>query len=436
MDCLNYLYRLKCDDIPDDVKEQVKRCLRDIIATAAGAMSLPTSAQGEALVRRQYGKGVVPLWFKDWESSAVGAAFYNALAIDSLDFHDGFRPCKGHAGATVVPAAIGACAGRKVSGEKLITALLIGYEIACRAGLAVHALYEPAYHSSGSWAALGAAAAAAYIMDVPAEKFDEILGITEYYAPMSPMLRCTIHPGAVKDGAAAGAWAAATALEMFTVGMPGVPSIFTSEPVAQQQMSSLADEWLIMKQYFKPYPVCRWAQPAVEGVRHLQQKHTLNHTDIESVEVAMFAEGASLGRKKYPPLNSDDAQYNIAWAVAAMLVTEKLGVEQVSPANLTNRDIIDLGHKIKTSVAPDIQENFPSQCLSRVIIALKDGRILKSPTMSARGDYDNPLSDAELEEKYDSLVYPALGRNRGAELKKVIGSLEKYSADDLLDMLT
>lgn len=434
MDFQDFVCNLKWSDIPCEVQNQSKRCLADIIATAAGSTLLPLSDKGMALIKHQYGNGGVPLWFKQAKSSFVGASYYNALAIDSLDFHDGFRPCKGHAGATVSPVAIGACSGRSIRGETLLTALVIGYEIACRAGLAIHSLYCPAYHSSGSWASLGAAAAAAHIFNVPTDQIDGILGMAEYYAPMSPILRCTVYPGAVKDGAAVGAWAAAMAIEMYSCGMSGIPSVFTVESVGQQTLSSLGQDWIIMKQYFKAYPTCRWTQPAVECILHLRRKHHFCYTDIDSIELEMFEEGATLGKKRYPPENSDVAQYSIAWAVAALLVDGKLGVDQILPERLLSKEIIDLGLKVKTTVVEDLQRRFPQECLTRTTIVLKDGRILKSPTMGARGDYTKPLSDMELQEKFESTVAQAIGQDRCMKLKGIVTQLEKHSVDDLLEL--
>ena len=101
------------------------------------------------------------------------------------------------------------CAGSQVSGQDLLTAIVIGYEIARRAGLAVHSLYAPVYHTS--------------IVGVAAQRrpdancglfrlrIDAVLGMAEYYADLAddPMYR---KPFALKDGAAA-AWSAGMALQ-------------------------------------------------------------------------------------------------------------------------------------------------------------------------------------------------------------------------------
>jgi len=426
--------RIQWDGLPQAVRDQTKRCLKDIIGTAAGAQALPMARSVASLVREHYGRGPAPLWFSGWRSSTVGAAFANAITVDSLDCHDGFRPNKGHAGATVVPVAVGTCAGRDVSGAELLTAITIGYEIACRAGLAIHKMRPDNYHASGSWVALGAAAAGARLQGVAPDRVDHVMGTAEYYAPVSPMLRCVAQPGAVKDGAGAGAWAAATALAMDAAAIPGLPSLFSAEACGRELARSLGNEWLILKQYFKPYPTCRWTQPVVEGALYLQRRYGFRHTDIESIEVETFDVGADL--VNFPPEHSDAAQYSTPWAVAAMLVDGELGIDQVHPDRLNDPDILELGRRVKTHVAQDIQSRFPDECLARVTIVLKDGRKLSGPTLPARGDPTNPLTKDEMDAKFAALVTRSLGRRRCAELNDILETLEERPAADLLRALS
>ena len=423
------------EDLPNEVQKQAIRCLKDIIATSAGSMVLPVSRQARELINSQYGKGNVPLWFRNESTSFVGAAFYNALTVDSLDCHDGFRPNKGHAGATVVPIAVGTCAKQPVDGKELLTSIVIGYEIACRSGQVVHKLYEPAVHSSGAWASIGAAAAGARILGVPAECFDNVLGIAEYYSPISPILRCTTCPGVVKGAAAAGAWAAAMALEMYENNMPGLPSIFNAEPSGKKQIASFGEDWMIMRQYFKLYPTCRWTQPAVEAVLYLKQKFKFSYREIESIEISTFSEAATLGQFQYPPKHSDAAQFSMPWVIAAVLVDNQLGIEQIHPNRLSDPEIIKLGQRVKTCVAEEIQKRFPQECLAKVDMLLKDGRRLNAPVMSARGEHTNPFTKEQMDEKFNLLVTNSLGQEKCSLLNKVLETLPERSASDLLTLL-
>src|SRR3546814_2709957 len=86
------------------------------------------------------------------------AALAGAGCIDALDAHDGHRLTKGHAGVTVVPALLAFCdEAARCNGAEFLTRLVLGYEVATRAGIALHATAAD-YHTSGAWNALAAAA--------------------------------------------------------------------------------------------------------------------------------------------------------------------------------------------------------------------------------------------------------------------------------------
>lgn len=434
-DYAQWLADVTWEDLPEPVQRQTKRCVKDILATAAGSRGLPTYDAVLRLVRAQYGSGTAPLWFSGEDSSFVGACYFNAQVTDSLDCHDGFRPNKGHCGATVVPVALGACALREeaVGGPEWLTAVAVGYEIASRAGLALHALYAPHYHASGSWAAIGAAAAGAKLLRLPAEQVDDVLGMAEYYAPVSPMLRCTDHPSVVKDAAGPGAWAAAMALTIGLTGQPGLPSLLTEEALGREQAATVGQDWMILRQYFKPYPVCRWAQPVVEGLRTLRDAHGFTAEDIAAIEVETFANAANLTH--FPPTHSDAAQYSLPWAVAVFAVDGEIGVRQVHPSRLSDPQVLAMGRRITTRVADDLQARFPAEALARTTVRLHDGTELHGPTLGARGDYTNPLTDDELDEKAWALLQTGLGESRAAEVRELLDDLEQCPAHRLLDAL-
>ena len=105
--------------------------------------------------------------FDGRRAGLAGAAFAGAATIDSLDAHDGHVLTKGHAGVAVLPALLALIDGAQpgeaaadVDGREFLACLVLGYEIATRAGIALHSTARD-YHCSGAWNALGCAAIAA-----------------------------------------------------------------------------------------------------------------------------------------------------------------------------------------------------------------------------------------------------------------------------------
>ena len=435
MDYAQWLADLTWDDLPPEVRRQAKRCVKDIVATAAGSRCLPAWKSVRDICTAQFGPGPSPMWFSGQAGSLVGACYFNAQVVDSLDCHDGFRPNKGHCGATVVPVALSASALREdeFQGTELLTAVVAGYEIASRAGMALHDTYAPHYHASGSWAAIGAAAAGAKVLGISPGAVDDVLGMAEYYAPISPMLRCTDHPSIVKDAAGPGAWAAGMALALGREGLDGLPSLLTATAQGRELAATVGEDWMIMRQYFKPYPVCRWAQPVVEGLRFLRRDADFTWEQIERIEVETFANAVNLNH--FPPNHSDGAQYSLPWAVAVYAVDGALGVAQVDPSRLDDRRVLQTGERIVARVADDLEARFPAEALARTTVTLTDGRVLNGPTLGARGDYTDPLSDEEMNAKAVELLTVGLGELRCEEVLSALNGLDDGPIQRLLQVL-
>ncbi len=87
------------------------------------------------------------------------------------------------------------------------------------------------------------------------------------------------------------------------------------------------------------------------------------------------------------------------------------------------------------TTATDLQARFPLECLARVNVELNDGRSFSSPTMGARGDYTDPASDDELQDKFERLATPTLGTASCRRLSEVLDTLDQRPAADLLALL-
>jgi 2-methylcitrate dehydratase PrpD len=150
----------------------------------------------------------------------------------------------------------------------MLTALALGYEFGARAAMAQHSTVAD-YHTSGSWGAVTAAAVAARLLRLDHDQTRHALGIAEYHGPRSQMMRCIDHPTMVKDGSGWGAMAGVSAARLAAAGFTGAPAITVEE--APAYWADIGTRWYTMEQYFKPYPVCRWAPAPIEGVLALRR---------------------------------------------------------------------------------------------------------------------------------------------------------------------
>ncbi len=420
---VEFIHALHCADLPGEVVAQAKRCLIDLIGVAASARQTELSriVHGFAAQQMAAPTGGARLLFDGRRASRSGAAYAGASTIDALDAHDGHRLTKGHAGVALLPALLAfADTGDGIDGAEFLTCLAMGYEIATRAGMALHATAAD-YHTSGAWNALGCAAIGARLLGLDERATRHALGAAEYHGPRSQMMRCIDHPTMVKDGSGWGALAGVSAACLAADGFTGAPAVLIEGAAETVFWRDLGVRWEIMRQYLKPYPVCRWAHPAVAATQGLMAGHRLDREDIAAIEVKTFAAAARLGTR--PPRTTEEAQYAIGFPVAAAAVRGALGVAELSHDGLADADIGAMLARIRLVEDQAFSNSFPAERFAAVAITLHNGETLSSPPTAARGDPEDVLSDAEVLAKFHDLA-AALSADRRATIEQCVAALE------------
>ena len=420
MNIINFIHELTWEDIPREVRNQARRCLLDTLGTAINARETPASQiihDFSAMVFQ--GQGAY-LWQDGRMVSPSGAALANGITIDSLDIHDGHKLTKGHAGAAIVPALFATVAlsdEKTISGKELLTSLVVGYEIALRAGIALHKTV-PDFHSSGAWNALGCAAITSRRLLLTEIQTNEALGIAEYYGPRSQIMRVVDNPSMLKDGSGWGAMTGISAGLLAANGFTGAPALTVETPDVNDIWTDLDDNWRIMEVYFKPYGVCRWAQPAIACVLGLQKKYQIDPKLINKIKVFTFNTATHLTTRH--PQSTDQAQYSLPYPVAAALVYGRLGSQELSGESLHNPLVLRLADCVEMVDDPLLSKRFPAERIACVMIETIDGQVYQTAETSARWDPEDPPTDAELLEKFRWLAGTHLKLEDVTELERLI----------------
>ncbi|HET6802554.1 MAG TPA: MmgE/PrpD family protein, partial [Casimicrobiaceae bacterium] len=333
-DVVTFVRTLALESIPADVVRQAERCLLDLIGVAAGGARTPAASivNAYAATHMTSREGGARILFDGRRASAAGAAFAGATTIDALDAHDGHVLTKGHGGVAVLPALLAAIdAGADCDAAEFLTCLVIGYEIGTRAGIALHQSVSD-YHCSGAWNALACAAIVGRLLRLHDARLREALGIAEYIGPRGQILRVCAHPTMLKDGSNWGAHNGVTAALLARDGFTGAPALTVERDDVRPLWNDLGRRWRIREQYFKAYPVCRWAQPAIEAALALRREHRFDADDVARITIHSFREAIDLGSQCPRPATTDEAQYSLPYAVAAALVFERVNADAVSAA--------------------------------------------------------------------------------------------------------
>jgi 2-methylcitrate dehydratase PrpD len=420
MQPIEFIHDCSWQDFPDAVQGQARRCTLDTIGAGLGGWQTRLSQ-----IIRDFSASVYPgqeaqLWMDGRQVSPPGAALANGMTIDALDIHDGYNLTKGHAGAALVPTAMATASlnqAASISGQELLSSIVVGYEVAIRAGLALHATACD-YHTSGAWNALGCAAITARRLKLSPEQTQQALGIAEYHGPRSQMMRCIDHPTMLKDGSGWGAMTGVSAGLLASAGFTGAPALTVENEEVAEIWDDLGDRWLITEQYFKPFAVCQWAQPAIAGVLKLQKQHSLDLNTMRNIRVTTFHEATRLANPH--PATTEDAQYSLPFPVAAALVHRRLGPIELSGKALRHPLVLRLAERVELVEDPGYSAHFPSERLARVQIETDDGSSYNSGEVEASWGMEEPPSDEALREKFRWLASTCLSPERITELEAAI----------------
>jgi len=203
-------------------------------------------------------------------------------------------------------------------------------------------------------------------------------------------------------------------------GFTGAPAITIEDAVLRDFWSDLGQTWRIDEQYMKLYPVCRWAQPAVEAALSLVEKHQITASRIELVEIETFHEAKRLN---VIPNNTEQAQYSLPFSVAAALVRGSIGVPEVTTSGLMDNQILDLAKTVRITETDEFNKSFPARRFARATLRLKDGIVVTSEPTEAKGDPEDKFDDEVVWSKFNGLVEPVLGKGAATNLAQAIRSL-------------
>jgi 2-methylcitrate dehydratase PrpD len=407
-------------ELPPGTASQLRRRTLDTLAaaTAGYRMSGIDVTRGYALAALD-GTAATLLDGTADRASLAGATLANATAANTLDVDDGHREVKGHPAAVVVPPALAAAELADGSVGEFLDAVYVGYELAVRAGLAIHAT-DGVYTGTGSWGALGAAAAVARCLGLSHEATAHALGTAEYHAPRTPIMRGVERPGMTKDGVGWGAYAGTAAVELADRGFTGSGTVFDADGVSVTD--TLGDVTHVTDGYLKPYPCCRWAHPGIDAVLGLVDAHDVDPATVERIRVFTFEEATHLDTRR--PGTIEAAEYSYPYPVAAALVRGRFTRTELRDDARTDPAIRRLATAVELRTDDAIDDRFPAECLARVELRTTT-ETYASDVTRPRGSRERPLGADEHDRKVARLCRPTLD---AADVDAVWAALSDRSA--------
>jgi 2-methylcitrate dehydratase len=444
-----YAAGLTYEKLTAEAIHEAKRRFIDSFATAVGAMPSDAYAIARRCAQRVSGNPAASL-LGGGESSPEWATFVNGLLIRYLDFNDTyFSKEPAHPSDNLAPVlAVGEAVQAK--GTDLITAAVLAYEIQCRfcdaASLRAHGVDHVTY------GAISSATAAAKLLNLDPQQIIHAIGIAGVCNVALRQTRSgelSMWKGcAFANAARNGVFAATLAADGMTGPAPifegdlgffklvsreaFIPAPFGAEPGNQ-------DGFMINKTYIKFWPAEYHSQSAIDAAIQLHRDLGGDVSQVAAIDIHTFEASYNIIGKyaeAWAPRTRETADHSLPYCTAAALMDGDVTLATFDEERFTNPKLVEFTSKVKVHLDDALTARYPRGIPNRITLTLTDGRTLTREIEFPRGHAGNPMTDAEVETKFRTLVEPRYGKQRADEILSRCWELEKLTnVTDLIALL-
>ena len=361
----------------------------------------------------------------------VHAALANGMLAHADESDDSHAPSRTHPGCAIIPAALAVAESVHASGEQLIRAVVLGYDVASRVNYALgadtFAAASRSTHSVGG--TFGAGAAAGALLGLDDRQARHLLSFCAQQASgVGCHVRDPDHIEKAFDFGGMPARNGVTAAIMVAAGMTGVDDVFSGErnfleayapdPDAQCLIHELGQHFEILGTNIKKWPVGSPAQAALDALTLLIEAERVAPGEIESIEVHLPTRSArTVDNAPMPDLN-------VQHLLAMLLVDGTLSFDTIHDRErMQNPAILALRAKIALVPSEELTRAIPRR-QAVVTVRTRDGRSMSRRTVAVRGTADNPMTQGEVEAKAFDLIGGALGARRANAILRAMANLE------------
>lgn len=425
----NFILNTTWEDLPEEVQIRARVCFIDLMgALLIGSLS-EQFMTGKKLAKAIFGQGDIAIIGSKERFSFMGAAAAMGHSSNAYDIDDGHNIIRAHPGTSFIGGLLAAAYEKNISLKELLTTLVMSYETTIRMGQAIMDYYDFA-HSSGTFGAVGTAAGVGRIYGFTKQQMNNVLSVAEFNAPLVPGIRSVEYPSMNKDGVPFGVMIGALAVAETLCGFTGNKNLLEADEY-KHYLDDLNKNYEIMKLYFKPYTCCRWGHPAIDSCLQVMRENGISYKEIKQVTVYTFKRATMLS--KIIPKTADEAQYNIAYPVAAAIVTGDFGLQQITPEAFENSEIISMMNKIIFQVDFKIDEQFPQRRICRAEIITNDNHKFISSECEPRGEAHENIGIEWVSEKFKRITAPVITQDIQDYILKTIEIEHEISVIKLID---
>ncbi|WP_137176630.1 MmgE/PrpD family protein [Roseomonas sp. AR75] len=405
--------------LTEALERHARRALVDwFAALLAGCAHPPATLLARALPAGTPTGGAAICYVDGAPSDIRRAALLNGTASHTVEFDDIYRDAGYHPGCPTIAAALATAQARGADMQDLLRAIVAGYEVSCRIGVAVQPSHYRYWHTTGTVGTFGAAVAGAVLLGCDADRIGHAMATA---ATMAGGLQQAFRGAGMSKPLHAGHAAEAGALAALAAqaGVTGALDVLdgpvgfaaaTSEDRGkwQKALAGLGESQAIAAMTFKNHGCCGHIFAGLDGLRELQRQAGFGADDVEAIHVGGYGPTKDICDRP-DAATEQEARFSMQYCAAALLRLGGVRLAAFAPERLADPAIRALMPRVTVSLDPELADAYPQKRAARVTVRLKDGRALRHFQPTRKGDPDLPLSDAELSEKFLELAAPAVG---------------------------
>ena len=428
-----YVAGLRYEDLPAEAVAAARTALIDWVAVATvGSRTTRQGVAAAALAREEAARPEALLLHDGSLTSATWAAFANGAASHAIELDDIHLPSIVHGGVAMVGAAVAMAQRLKATGQQLIEALVVGFDVQYRIGEAIAASHYEMFHSTGTVGTFGAAAACAKLLSLGVEQTQWALGNAgSQAAGLWQYLKLgddtkLLHPG---KSCMNGVISARLAAHGFTgsvdiiEGERGFVATMSKQVDWHRITDRLGTYFKVTENGYKIHACCRHGHVTIDQTLRLAEQHDLNLDNVEHVTVRLPTNSVLTIHDPDPP-SPYKAKFSAQFMVANAIRHRRVGLDAFTAERLADPEIRALMDRVSVAEETAFNQGFPDKWTAEIIVQTTDGRRLSARADMPLGEWNNPLPPARIEAKARELLALAIPQQAANDLVARLKRLE------------
>ena len=431
---------LRWEDLPHEAVDRARLVLLDCLGVIAAGMQEPEMRALAGRMAALGGAGGIPVIGGGAHLPPGTAALVNGTAGTMLELDEGNQYARGHPAIHVVPAALAAATMRGASGRDLLRAVVLGYEIGARVGIASR--LRVTMHPHGTWGVIGAALAVAALNGAGADTVMEAVNVSSCLG-LTTSRRTMLEGGTVRNSYAGfanqlGLQAWELTASGFVGEADGVGTVYGTviaegfDPAAMTD--ALGTRWEIARNYFKRHAACRYTHGALDALAAITARTgPLDPAQVAAMEVDSYVWAAQLDHPA--PRNMLAAKFSLPFTLATTLVNGAATVPAFRDAAVRDRTVLDLAARVVVWEDPALTAQLPGLRPARLLVRMRDGAEHRAAVTTNRGDTEDPYDANEITAKFHEMADPVWGAAHSGRVHGAVMEIDQAATTAALDRL-